>query len=417
MKIFFYRLFFIFLLPLLALGSSSGAKAACISKLPTKVQDFDANSASINLMWISRVRNLERQYVLNPEFSPKIINWANAFFKSKINVWYDARLVSKAAVSATTEELRQGSGNDSISRRIQLRDIWEIVRVRENEDVFDENLVVYFRVDLLRPIIALYMLCATKETDYFVYADLDIDPPHPEVLFSEKNLNTIGDSGILMAKLPLSENESSIANTVYLNYENGLQVISNHSKALIHAMDTAVIRVNIERARNALKGTFACSSPSPMKALTEAVYHSYQNMFKYMACLRGHGKLYVIRPTEEHPSAQQKQTKKGMVSLAAYTKGMYVVEEYDEMKHGLIPFNLTCEGDGIGLAFVPKILCPLAHKVSAHDAKRLMNDIMLAPVVEGVELPRSIISDYVDPLYKKKIPQPAVNGQNILKKE
>lgn len=355
-------------------------------------------------MWVNKRRNLEQSYILKVEDLPKIICWSEAFAESKLNVWYDGQLVSPAAVEATNRAI-DGilSERHRCSRLIFLRDIREIPVVRCHEDVFSEYMDVYFRVDLLRPIIALYLLNDTNETDYFVYADLDMVPQNPRLLFNEDTLRELHGAGMLLAKHPRSEAEESVAQCGFLNYENSFQIISKNNRTLMDSLQFVLIDANLIRAREALSS--GPLSPLLMVKLVEAVYHSYQGVFKYQAFLKGLGKLYVTKYIKTIIPAAVKKVKGRELIIPMHEKENFIAMEYDKSRDGLRPFNIEAAEN---IVFVPnKVLSSSNHYLPGEGQdlisiiKSCADNLFNASVVE-VGVPRSNIAEYKQLILSKK---------------
>ena len=308
---------------------------------------------SINLMWINKSLNKDQLYIhpskdekeLEKNFLSHIFKWAEANQDGVVNVWFDSAAIPAKAVDNTLILIKNYADKHPKMAPIGLRDVRKLSKVIENPKVFSgdevsiercfgegennycrkfkDRMPVYFRVDLLRPIIALHILSTTKEADYFVYADLDMEPLSQEQLFDDETMVNLGKYGIVMAR------------GGWLGFENGFQIISNDNKHLFEAIEWALIQLNIERAYNALKGTFYnVSHTQPrgsMEPLQQVVYDSYLSMFKYFYYLEGYGKLTV-------PKHIPVEVKLPDGSTRSEIKTTY--RDYDKDKDGLKPFGL-----------------------------------------------------------------------------
>lgn len=249
--------------------------------------------ATINLMWINRISNPEQLYIypsknendLYENFLNHIFKWAAVSKGSIVNVWYDSALISAIAVDNTSRLIEAYMHECPEVAPIVLRDIRTITKVIQHQDIFTEKIPVFFRVDLLRLIIALHIL-ANYETNCFVYADLDMEPLSQEQIFDEKTWQNLQAYGIVMAVNPCGLGPNS--------FENGFQIISNHNLHLLEAIDWAIIEVNIHRAQRALVGKLFIpyERHCPMHHLVEVIYKSYYAMWDYFCFLEGWGKLY-----------------------------------------------------------------------------------------------------------------------------
>ena len=249
---------------------------------------------SINLMWVNDSFNESQLYIypsqdeedLRKNFLNHIFKWATVSRGSTVNVWFDSALTSDEAVENTWRLIEEYANKYPEMALIRLRDVRQLPEVIQHPEVFSDNIPVYFRVDLLRAIIALYMLF-NHEIFYFVYADLDMEPLSQEQIFDDETMQKLQKYGIVMAKCD------------YKPFENGFQIISYHNYRLIRAMRWALIDVNIQRAYKVLKflsgakdKTLAARELSNMK-FEQVVFNSYTNMFRYFYFLEGYGTIKV----------------------------------------------------------------------------------------------------------------------------
>jgi hypothetical protein len=245
---------------------------------------------SINLMWINR--NLEReQPFIHPSknesslianFLRPAATWAFLHKGAVVNVWYDSYFLTDGAILSTQRFIDKYRNRDLMAPII-LRDVRTIPKVVENATVFSEKIPVFFRVDLLRVVAALHVLKNAKEPTCFVYADLDIKPLSLEKLFDAETLKNFQAYGFVMAK-----GGAVVGNGYTALYENSFQIISNNNANLLKAMSLVLVDVQIERAKNALRGQFfGHRGQCVMKRLQESVYESYRDMLIYWRSLEG----------------------------------------------------------------------------------------------------------------------------------
>jgi hypothetical protein len=203
---------------------------------------------SINLMWINKTRMSEDQEFLfgkgstseekgldfHETFILPVSAWAKANPGSSINIWIDSEMAtahaverSKAALNAALEGTSHGT--------IQFRDVREMGIVRENPRAFTEEIPVYFRVDLLRAIAADYTL-TRKETKFFVYGDIDMEPLSRDELFDKRTVDFLDDLGFVMAK------------GGFLGFENGFQILNGEHPLLMDAHRKVIIDLSIDMA-------------------------------------------------------------------------------------------------------------------------------------------------------------------------
>ena len=281
---------------------------------------------SINLMWINRRLDIHQRYIypseneegLRKNFLDPIFKWAQANPDSIVNLWFNRDLTTNEAIENTLMLIKDNAIKYPKMAPIVLRNVGIIPKVIVNPEVFSDvysyEIPVYFRADLLRPIIALYML-SNHETDYFVYCDLDMEPLSQEELFDDETLQNLQTYGIVMAREGLG-------------FENGFQIISNHNQNLLKAIEWVLVVLNIKRAYNALQGKFYdCNGrqpEGPMKPLQQIIYDTYTDMFQYFYHLEGYGKLEILEYT---------LGKDDEIIRTDY-------RDYDAEKDGLEPFGL-----------------------------------------------------------------------------
>ncbi len=273
---------------------------------------------SINLMWINKKLDEDQYYIhpsknesdLEKNFLSHIFKWAKANPDGRINVWFDSELTPLKAIKDTLRLIKKHE--PSTITNIKFRDIRKIKKILDHPKIFSDKIPIYFRVDILRPIIALNSL--THEVDYCVFADLDMEPLSKEQLFDSETLRKLSQDGIVMAKSATSN-----------GFENGFQIISNDQSCLLDAMEFALVDLNIQRAYNALKGNFkplAMSSRqrplTSIEAIEQAVFFSYVPMFQYFYHLAERTKLLIVGGSIMNPTER----------------------EYDQNKDGFTPFKL-----------------------------------------------------------------------------
>lgn len=183
-------------------------------------------------------------------------------------------MISPAAVENTRVLIEAHAQQHTEMAPIVLRDVRTIPKVTQHPKVFSEWVPVYFRVDLLRPIIAMHIL-SNHETNCFVYGDLDMEPLSQEQLFDQDTVYKLERHGFVLAGYRCL-------------VENGFQMISNSNRLLFEAMEWVLVELNIQRAYNALQGRFGShiEDSCPMACLQEAVFSSYRDMFCYFCVWR-----------------------------------------------------------------------------------------------------------------------------------
>lgn len=203
---------------------------------------------SVNLMWVNKSLNCDQKFIhpLNDEqemrkyFLDRIFAWARIGSRdSVVQVWYDSALVPSQAI-ANTKALIEKQRQVEDMTPILLKDVRSLKKVIANNEVFSNLFPVFFRVDLLR-VIAAVQAVSTDETQYFVYADLDMNPLTKDQLFDIETMLNLKQFGTVMPR-----------GTAQIGYENGFFILGQDNAHLLEAMSLVVVDLNIKRARRLL---------------------------------------------------------------------------------------------------------------------------------------------------------------------
>jgi hypothetical protein len=247
---------------------------------------------NINLMWVNKEKNEEQKFFcsnteeknyekacLNP-----IIDWLDKADKaSSLNIWYDSETTNKNAINKFIRDIKEKAEKNL--KKLHLMDLRELPDVKNNQDIFDMSMPIYFRVDLLRAIVADH-LAKKADKEFVVYADLNIPSMDGDDLFDKETLVNLDKYGFVMAK----NNAADLKN----NYENAFFIINANNKELVHASRTMLIDANIERGKEFLKRGYTKQGESERlggRALcksifNEIIYISYKTMFAYYLYLQ-----------------------------------------------------------------------------------------------------------------------------------
>jgi hypothetical protein len=207
-----------------------------------------ADEYSLNFMWVNEKKMSEDQDFLlgdgdtpikrkidfERRFVDPISIWAKENPGSPINIWFDGEMINSGAIDRSYSALRSVLDPTSY-RKINFRDVRSVEVVRSLPKVFSEEVSVYFRVDLLRAIVADYTL-SEKETKYFVYGDLDVKPVSRQALFDKRTVNFLNEYGFVLAK----NNK--------IGFENCFQIINGENQQLMDSHRKVIISLNIEMA-------------------------------------------------------------------------------------------------------------------------------------------------------------------------
>ncbi len=245
---------------------------------------------SVNLLWINKDINTDKNYVFpavdrnNIRIISSISNWAEKNPQAVLNFWFDSQAVTDAQIQSTAELFYSFNKqfNRAEDKKIKLKDIRTLPEIANNQEVFSSKTPVYLRADLARLIASLGTLkeCRNQNEDleidcYFVYADVDVTPVNKIELFDEKTLSLLKENGMV-----LHDGNNGL--------ENSFHIISNHQPSMHKALQEAAININIERAKNFIKG----SSWIRARGLAESVFASIYWVFSYFYHLENRAKLY-----------------------------------------------------------------------------------------------------------------------------
>lgn len=235
-------------------------------KIPVKRDQY-----SINLMWINKRKIPENQIYLfgdgdteekraldfHNKFIKPVSNWAIKNPGSSINIWVDSKMATRSAIE-NSEKILKKNLSEKVHEKVRFRDVRDIDIVTSNENIFSENMHIYFRVDLLRAIIADYIL-RKKETQYFVYGDIDMKAMNRDELFDKRSVNSLDKIGIVMAKGGSR------------GFENGFQILNGKNSKFMDSHKKVIIDLNIEMA-----------SLKPEKIQEQQIYDCYSIVIAHL---------------------------------------------------------------------------------------------------------------------------------------
>ena len=226
-------------------------------------------------------------------FLLSLLKWSSQDSCKAVNVWYDGDLIQYKAVERTRNYLDYNYVRFA-TKKIHFRDIRTIPKVLNNPKVFSHYIPVHFRSDLLRAVIALEMF-RLKETEYFIYADLGLEPLSNEEIFDPDTMLALEIYGLVFA----------CGDKLSGRFDNVFQIICGHNPILLETINLAIIDLNIIRANNALNGQFyksdgRKSKKGPMKPLQSAVRQSYEPMIALFCSLMKLGTFKLIKENREY---------------------------------------------------------------------------------------------------------------------
>lgn len=188
---------------------------------------------------ILRGKELEHWKKIKESFTYKLIKWAEANPKAKMNLWYDSALVTKKAQQKTKEMLQAISESRGVN--LQLRDVRQLSNLKgELEYALHPAVQVYFRVDLLKAMIADHIMESNEEsTKYCIISDIDVEAMSAEQIFDKRTINYLSTNGFVFNRVGLKNFENSFyifnkenAQLHQIHKETILQKTANHITAL-----------------------------------------------------------------------------------------------------------------------------------------------------------------------------------------
>jgi hypothetical protein len=200
-----------------------------------------------------------------------ICHWLNQK-QIKLNFWYDPEMIEnhKQVCEEFFDAIIQCIGKEKV-QNLTLCSIRDLPLVQGNVDVFSDKIPCYFRVDLLKLIIAFEELMSNK-TMCFILGDIDIKHfDLQSVINNDDVLYFLNYYGIVMGR------KSG------LGFENGFQIIIKDSDCL-QAIKEMLIDKAIQKARQHLGQ--ANNQNYKEKLEPDYVFLIFKNMFKYLYVLK-----------------------------------------------------------------------------------------------------------------------------------
>src|SRR3990167_9728705 len=193
---------------------------------------------SINVMWINRNLNADQKYIYptkdRAELYEKLINpivqWAIKNPGRTVNLWYDSQVTTVTAINNTKYLIWLEQLQQLRFTTVVLKDIRDLQKVRECPKCVASYLPVYFRADLLRVIATLEMV-KKQPNEYFIYADLDMEPISDSELFDSETKAKLVRYGLVLADADSSE--SGVCN----GWENGFHMVDPKNTIMLSAMN------------------------------------------------------------------------------------------------------------------------------------------------------------------------------------
>lgn len=197
-------------------------------------------SYSLNFLWINKEKLKNENHflgndddLLNEKVINPILDWRTKQPDAYINFWYDEEMVSNEGVINTKKMLADAAEKFKIRNlnpeKINFRSIRKIPTVINKSRLFEQDISVYYRVDLSKALIADYLL-RTNENSYTVNIDADIVGITKKQLFDEKTLEELNILGYTFGSVPMTIEENSF---IILYNEKNKLLLEDHKEYVI----------------------------------------------------------------------------------------------------------------------------------------------------------------------------------------
>ncbi|MBI3236169.1 MAG: hypothetical protein HYZ48_00425, partial [Chlamydiales bacterium] len=213
-------------------GLDSIENAECIQD-PLALRALEEKEASMEPGEAVHWEKVQKSFIY------RISKWADLHPQARMYLWYDSALVTQKAQQNTATVLKNLSQSRGVD--LKLRDIRQLPNIDgEIEHSLHPGTPVYFRVDLIKALIADHMMSSLQEeVKYCVVSDIDIMPMPPELLFDERTFENLTVAGYVFngqGSVDL-ENNFFIFNTEMedlqkIHHETILQKTADHITSL-----------------------------------------------------------------------------------------------------------------------------------------------------------------------------------------
>lgn len=153
-------------------------------------------------------------------FTYRISKWAELNPDTQINLWYDSALVTQVGQKNTFEMMKHISELRRV--KLKLKDVRQLTHINgELVKYLHPGTNVYFRVDLLKVLIADHMMQNVENhTKYTIISDIDVEPMRSYELFDQRTLDYLSSKGYVFNKVGIG------------NFENSFFIFKNKNEIL-----------------------------------------------------------------------------------------------------------------------------------------------------------------------------------------
>ncbi len=179
-------------------GLDCSENAECI-KDPKALRAFEGNEESLEK------EDLENWKKIKKSFAYRISRWADVNPGAQINLWYDSSLVTQKAQQKTFEMMKSISESRGVN--LKLKDIRQLSNIGgEISSSLHPGTQVYYRVDLLKALIADHMISSEESPKYCVVSDIDVQPMPPQQLLDQRTVDYLSSNGYVFNRVDLMSN-------------------------------------------------------------------------------------------------------------------------------------------------------------------------------------------------------------------
>lgn len=177
-------------------GLNLSENADCINN-PKALRDLEEKEQSLEN------EELENWNKIKKSFTYRISRWADVNPGAQINLWYDSALVTEKAQQTTFEMMKTLSASRGVN--LKLKDIRRLPNITgEIEHSLHPGTQVYYRVDMLKVLIADYMISSSEESaKYCVVSDIDVKPMTPRHMFDKRTVDYLSSNGYVFNRVGL----------------------------------------------------------------------------------------------------------------------------------------------------------------------------------------------------------------------
>lgn len=206
-------------------GLDCAENAECIKDIQT-LRKLEKTEKSLEKEDLENWQNIKKS------FAYRVAQWAEKQPSGQINIWYDSALVTQKAQQKTLEMMKSIAESRGVDLR--LRDIRQLSNIKgEIEHALHPGTPLYFRVDLLKALIADYMMSSSKEkAKYCIVSDIDVKPMTVDQLFDVRTMDYLSSQGYVFNRNGLSSFENSFF--IFNKEKENLQKI--HYESIIHSI-------------------------------------------------------------------------------------------------------------------------------------------------------------------------------------